>query len=305
MAKTKYGHMLKKLRFQDGSGTTSGTGNADHLVSFKGADLEGLKMHYTWGYHSRPGKWYPENAGLHAHPADELLLFSGLDYNKRDSLGAEIEMSLGEEKEKYVISDPSIVIVPGGLAHSLPVTRKANSPYAFLMIGLAPEMKYQTVKESSARTQTAAKPDGKKYAHLVKKMDLKDMKRKAGGNADFIAGYGGKTLEGLKLNFTFAFHTGLGLWHEKDPHVHSYDEILLFVGMDPNKPDYLGAKLEIAMGEEEEKHIIDTPTVVVAPGGFVHCPLKTLRVDKPYAFSAICLNGEHDTKWLGKEQKLE
>jgi hypothetical protein len=301
VAATKYGHMLKKLHFQDGSGKTSGTGNADQLVSLKGTDLEGLAMHFSWGYHSRPGNWYPDNTGLHVHPADELLLFSGLDYKNPDSFGAEIEMSLGQESEKYVFNSPTVVVVPKGLAHSLPVTRKANNPYGFLLVGLAPEMKYTRENAVKAATKAGAG----KYKNLVKKMVLKDMQRKKGGNADFIAGYGGKTLEGLKLNFTFAFHTGLGLWHERDPHVHSYDEILLFVGMDPNRPDYLGAKLEISMGEEEEKHIIDTPTVVVAPGGFVHCPLKTLKVDKPYAFSAICLNGEHDTKWLGKEQKLE
>jgi hypothetical protein len=299
MAKTKYGHMLKKLVFREGSGITAGTGNADHVVSMKGAELEGLKVDFSYGFHSKPGAWYPGNTGLHTHPADELLLFSGLDYNKPDYLGAEIEMSLGEENQKYTFSNPSIVIIPKGLPHSLPVTKKVSNPFAFLWIGLTSEMKYENVKGKAA-----AKSATKKYDKLVKTMALKDMKRKSGGNADFIAGYGGKTLEGLNLNFTWAFHTGLGLWHERDPHVHSYDEILVFVGLDPAKPDYLGAELEISMGKEEEKHIIKTPTVVVAPGSFVHCPLDTRKVEKPYAFTAICLNGEHDTTWLGKEQKV-
>ncbi len=106
-------------------------------------------------------------------------------------------------------------------------------------------------------------------------------------------------MEGFNLNFTWAFHTGLGKWHEHDPHVHPNDEALVFVGLDPDNPDYLGAEIEIAMGKEQEIHVFDTPTVVVAPGGLVHCPLITRKVDKPYSFSAISLNTEHKTTWLG------
>jgi hypothetical protein len=292
---SKYGHMLKKLKFCEGSGKTGKTGNADYYVSMNGKDLEGLKLNFTWGYYSHKGDWYPGNNGLHQHPSDEALLFTGLDFNNPDSFGAEIEMEMGKGNRTYSFNSPTVVVVPAGLPHSLPVTRKIKNPYAFLHIGLASENEYSKIDPTG-------KPGvpGKVYSKLVKNMVLKDMKRKSGGNADYIAGYGGKTLEGLHLNFTFAFQKGLGYWHERDPHVHSYDEILLFVGMDPSKPDYLGAEIEIAMGKEEEKHVFDTPTVIVAPGGFVHCPLITRRVDKPWAFSAICLNGEHDTKWLGK-----
>lgn len=55
------------------------------------------------------------------------------------------------------------------------------------------------------------------------------------------------------------------------------------------------------MGDEGEKYVFDTPTVVVAPAGFHHNPVVTRKADKPYSFSAICLNGEHETTWLGGE----
>ena len=71
------------------------------------------------------------------------------------------------------------------------------------------------------------------------------------------------------------------------------------MGLDPERPDYLGAEIEIAMGKEQEKHVFDYPAVIIAPAGLVHRPLITRRVDKPYAFSAISLNAEHQTKWLG------
>ena len=140
-----------------------------------------------------------------------------------------------------------------------------------------------------------------KYGHLVKKMDMRDTQRKSGGNADNISGFGGKDLEGFKLNFTWAIHKGLGDWHEgRDPHVHPYDECLVFMGLDPENPAYLGAEIEVGMGKEGEKVIIDSPSVIVVPGGLVHGPLITKKVDQPYGFSAICLNGEHETTWLGE-----
>ena len=36
-----------------------------------------------------------------------------------------------------------------------------------------------------------------KYGHLVKKMEMRDLKRKAGGNADFLGAWNGKNLEGF------------------------------------------------------------------------------------------------------------
>ncbi|MBN2240406.1 MAG: hypothetical protein JW712_11585 [Dehalococcoidales bacterium] len=142
-----------------------------------------------------------------------------------------------------------------------------------------------------------------KYGNLVKKMNIRATNREKGGNADYISGFGGDTLEGLNLNFTWAIHNALGDWHDgQDPHVHTYDEVLLFVGLDSSKPDYLGAEIELYLGEEGEKHIVDEPAVVVLPANLVHGPFITTKVDQPYGFSAICLNATHATQWIGKPQ---
>ena len=64
-----------------------------------------------------------------------------------------------------------------------------------------------------------------------------------------------------------------------------------------------GGEVVFYFGEEMEKHVFNTPTVVIAPKGLVHCPLITRKVEKPYSFTAICLNTEHETKWLGAKPK--
>jgi hypothetical protein len=295
MAGTKYGHLVKKLKFTEGSGRTKGTGGLNYVAKAAAVDLEGLPLCFEWGFASRTGEWKPEERGGHVHPDHECLLFVGLDYDRPDYLGAEVEIAMGKEGERHVFETPTLIVVPRGLRHCPVVARKAEKPYGFLLISLGGEYR---VTGSPDIVAAPASPE-KKYGDLVKKLEMRDAKRTKGGNADFIAGWNGKDMAGFDLNFTWAFHKGLGLWHEHDPHTHPAGEALLFVGLDPNRPDYLGAEIEIGMGEEQEKHVFDTPTVVIAPGGFVHCPLNTRRVDKPYGFSAISLSTGHETKWLG------
>ena len=53
----------------------------------------------------------------HSHDFDMYYTFIGLHANCLEDLGAEIEMSLGEEREKHVISNPTVVTVPAGVYH--------------------------------------------------------------------------------------------------------------------------------------------------------------------------------------------
>ena len=287
MAETKYGHLVKKLDFQKSPDTS--------MVWLKGSDLEGLNLSFIWACSNYLGKWGSGEIGLHSHPYGECLILTGLDYNNRNQLGAEIEITMGEGREKYALDAPSLVIAPPGIPHGPIVTHSADKTYGFLEIHLGGEVVKTDLPERSRPPSTE-----EEYGHLVQNLDMRDTNRKSGGNADYIAGWSGKDFEDFGLNFTWAFHTGLGTWHERDPHVHPYNEVLLFVGLNSDNPEDLGAEIEIAMGKELEKHVFDTSTIIVAPGGLVHCPLITRRVDRPYGFSAICLNTEHTTTWLGE-----
>jgi hypothetical protein len=288
----KYSHLVKKLNFQKGP--------VGSYVWSDGSGMEGLNLSFGWFFANKIGdlsvcKRSCGQNTRHAHPFGECLIFAGLDYNHPNDLGAEIELSLGDKASKYTIASPSAVAVSAGLPHNPVVTRKLTRPFGALAISLYG--KYHAadapVKNTPLSTQDPRQ--------LIKRLELKDMQRKSGGNADYIAAWNGKGMPGFDLNFTWAFHKGTGTWHKRDPHVHPYDEILLFVGCDPDNPEYLGAEIEIALGKEQEKHVFNTSTVIVAPKELVHCPLNTRKVDQPYCFSAICLNNEHITTWLGED----
>jgi len=291
MADTKYGYLVKTLKYDTSSG--------ECMTMPTGADLEGINLSFAWGYRRQPGVWGGDGGIGHVHPYGECLIFAGLDYDRLNYLGAEIEVAMGDEGEKHVFDSNTLVIAPPAFPHCPVTTRKVEKPFGFLAISLDGVHK---TTESPAKGTSAA---DKKYANLVKTLEMHKIDGDPKGNADYIAGWNGKDVEGVVLNFTWAFHSGTGFWHTHDPHVHPTEEALLFVGLDPDRPDYLGAEIEVRLGEEQEPHVFDKPTVVALPKGLVHCPLITRAVEKPYAFSAISLSTEHNTTWLGGDPNME
>ena len=76
---------------------------------------------------------------------------------------------------------------------------------------------------------------------------------------------------------------------------------MVFAGLEPKDPNYLGAEIEIALGPNYEKHVIDVPSIVCVPKGLPHGPIVTRKVEKPFAHYAIGLARNYNaTKLPGK-----
>jgi len=73
------------------------------------------------------------------------------------------------------------------------------------------------------------------------------------------------------------------------PHKHEYDEFLFFIAADSENAPDLGGEVEIALGEEWEKHVINTSAIVCLPRGVQHCPIYVKKVDRPFYFGHIML----------------
>jgi hypothetical protein len=69
-------------------------------------------------------------------------------------------------------------------------------------------------------------------------------------------------------------------------HTHDCDEIIAFMGSNPDDPHDLSGEVEMWL--DDEKYIITKSTIVVAPKGLVHCPLIIRRVARPiFHFTAM------------------
>ena len=60
----------------------------------------------------------------------------------------------------------------------------------------------------------------------------------------------GRNLEGRDTNLTFGYYSKVGAWNnaESGGQVYPFDECLVFAGLEPKNPDYLGAEVELHMG---------------------------------------------------------
>jgi hypothetical protein len=321
MAKKEYAHLIKPLKAKDGPPGLY----PEPRFWMEGKDMEGFNASFSFGFVKKPCVCHPMKGAL-VHPYDECLVFAGTDNSNMLYLGGEVSIQLGEEGEEHTFYEPSVVLIPRGMPHGPVNFRRVDRAIAHYTIGLDPVYKATAVPQ---KTKTA----GSKHAHLIKRLityiDWKEFDARPSGppapdepisyafiadrsgilhpaehgvgpgNGDQIAWLFGKDLEGFDVNFTWGFYSQCGKWHRGgEAHYHPEAEILVYVGLDPDNLDYLGAELELGMGKDYERHIFNTPTVAICPGGFPHLPLITRWVDKPYGFIVVCLSGEHASPWV-------
>jgi hypothetical protein len=264
MARTKeYAHLVKPMKIQEGPAGLYG----EPRIWMGSRDMEGFNAHYSFGFIKEPCVCHPVEGSL-IHPFDELLVFVG--FRKWDilELGAEISIELGEEREVHAFDKPSVVVIPKGMPHGPVTVKKLEAPIVHYSIGLAAEYK-------AAAVQPKDRIPGVRHAHLIKRMvtylDPKEVGSGMGyekvtdsngvmrpsergigpGNGDQVVWLYGRDLEGLTVNFTWGLYSKCGKWHRGgEAHTHPEEEILCFVGLDPSDLNYLGAELELGMGQD-------------------------------------------------------
>jgi hypothetical protein len=75
----------------------------------------------------------------HSHDFDEYLSFIGLNPDNPEELGAEVEISLGEEQEKHTFKTTTSIYIPKGLPHLPLVFKNVDRPFLLVHIFNTPE----------------------------------------------------------------------------------------------------------------------------------------------------------------------
>jgi hypothetical protein len=283
----KHEHLVRKITYNMiDMWKMVGPGNADLLWWPKGKELEGKNVNFSFGYYTKIGDWHTKETGGHYHPdGDEMLIYVGLDPRRPEYLGAEVEHDVGKEYEKHVFRAPLACCFPRNVVHCPQITLKCEKPYGFIVLSL--DSGHQTIVMPQRSTLDTT--DGNRYADFYKKLVFRrDIKAKTGpGNADALAWLRGKDVQNFNVSFAWGFYSGVGDWGAK-PHTHVGDQFLVFVGLDNQKPNYLGAEVETTL--EDEKYVISAPSCIVVPAGLQHGPIVTAKVDKPFGFYMVRLD---------------
>ena len=78
-----------------------------------------------------------------------------------------------------------------------------------------------------------------------------------------------------------------------EPHKHEFDQYLCFSGINPYDIRDFDGEIEFSLGEEQEKHIIDSPTIVYIPAGLTHGPLNYAKVNKPFLTVDVAITNKY------------
>ncbi len=132
----KYDRYFTKTRF------IKGPQGHPKPVYFSGDHGGDVNFGMLWNYVTAPFRM-PD--GPHTHPFDEVWVFLGGDPANAADFDGEVEVYLGEEGEKHIVKEPTILEIPRGLMHCPLIFTKVNKPMIFVNLPLT--VKYVKDKE--------------------------------------------------------------------------------------------------------------------------------------------------------------
>jgi hypothetical protein len=108
-----------------------------HQTYFRGESaLPGAGINMGWQVFTKPIKLEQQS---HRHDVDEYLFFMGAELpDLVSSFDGEIEIFLGNEYERHIITKATVIYVPRGMEHNPMEIRKLNKPMMLSALLLAP-----------------------------------------------------------------------------------------------------------------------------------------------------------------------
>jgi hypothetical protein len=139
-------------------------------------------------------------------------------------------------------------------------------------------------------------PAKKKYANYVIPLDFKDNEP---GFWRQVATVSGKDF-GIDFNVKYGAYWAPGNMGETPPrpHVHDYNQVMLFLGCDATDLGELGAEVELALGPDGETYNVTASTVVQVPAGTPHFPAHIHRMNRRFVYMEVSIAAELAHKTL-------
>jgi hypothetical protein len=188
MAKTKYDKY-----FLEGPPEWASIGHAGPCVAYADDRLVKGCFYYTVAmiYETPPAegttkgeeKWGDISHGPHEHPNAEVIMHIGTNPDDPYDLGAEIELCMGPEMEKHLITKSSIVYIPPHFIHSPWTIKRVNRPFIMVVLdqgALHSEKSHPELIPNIESLKMAIideEPGGKKVTRRQKNIIVKDQKR--------------------------------------------------------------------------------------------------------------------------------
>jgi hypothetical protein len=103
---------------------------------------------------------------------------------------------------------------------------------------------------------------------------------------------GSEKLNNIPFTMNWSYLTEPFVMVDKS-HSHEFNQIICFIGGDPTNIREFGGEIWFYFGEEEEKHVITSPSYICVPSGIVHAPLIVKKINKPVVYMDFPLTGQY------------
>lgn len=292
MAARKYEKYVRPLKFfDDGYGSFRQGTRMD-------SEFLGMDVIIEYGTYWSAGKMGKEPHVPHKHDFNQVLYWFSGNTNDMSDLGAEVELFLGEENERHILTASTAVAVPAGMPHMPANVLRMDHRFIFMTVSVAGKYEETTlpVEKGQFDNQPLAGFGSKYQSQFIRVPFIRKGAWSYGQDNPDDSGGALGVISGKDTGFDFIIMCEslkkapyrFGPIPDK-PHVHKNPEILIFMGADKNDLSQLGGEAEIALGKvnEMEFYKITEPTAVIVPGGLAHCPLTITRVDKPFILTDV------------------
>jgi len=240
---------------------------------------------------------------------DQFLLFYSGD-QENPEFGAEIEFSIGEKGKKQIITEPTYVYIPKGTRHGLVNFKTIRKPISFMTYYLGPEYSTSWVPADESmyvansktprkeffqakpgvtpvkNTMEAFHADGRPFRNIENRAEGMGM---GGGRRDSIPiafssvyGWPGKVSPLCAITSTASWSHCSGAYTEPiHAHIESH-QLNVYLGANRLNIEEFDAEIEVFLGKEHEKHVLNTCGANHMVPGLVHMGDEIRRVGKPY-----------------------
>jgi hypothetical protein len=259
-------------------------------------------------YYIEPGWIYgiPEpNPSLHehVHDYDEIVLHLGGDFKTPQVLGGEIEFYVGGQP--IVFNTSTAVYLPKGTPHGPVTWRKFQFPHMQMAImlgsGAAGEA-WDTSGIHDSKDKLPVKTRDFDYEQYAVRSPMREVGSGIAGRTSPTMTYmSGVQVPGVKYYLECGWTFGMPyspIFGDTVPEmVHeNYDEIMLFLGGDPQNPEDLGAEMELYLGGQPL--IVNSTGALFIPRGVPHGRIRMKAYRRPHLVIAImCGAGTVKEAW--------
>lgn len=276
--------------------------NSDIVPSVPSASVPGSNFYFFHWVPPNPNPAAPFIHPPHIHKDAELVVHIGTNPDDPGDLGAEIELYMGEELKRYEYNRSTVLYIPAGVVHGPWRILKTTRPWIVLQIAqghvhtekffrdLVPEQYRDKVDwnfwkdHGFGELDTGTVPLPDKPEEYIQYVD--GSQKNALGPV--FARFDGGVFEGSNFyNIQWVTPGAPVSTADHPPHVHEETQLLFFLGTDMDNSRDLGGEVEIFLGPEQERYVINESRVIHIPAGLIHGPWRPLKTTRPWIFVEI------------------